>query len=132
MQALQEAIHLIVNNLQQESERTNHTVPDEKIALHQHVDIILEFYGLMLRHKQIVSDETCVFCFMEAGEHVLPCGHVLCTQCIKVLGSSKSKTEYSLKSCPLHVGKHNGPFDVPHIIRFKPDFAGTRILSLDG
>jgi hypothetical protein len=67
---------------------------------------------------------------MNVPEHPLPFGHVLCTPCIKGYGSPLEHSLVRMDCCPLHPEEWEkfGPW----IIRFKPDFAGVRVLSLDG
>ena len=72
---------------------------------------------------------TCYCCLMEVPEHPLQCGHVLCTGCIKAYGYQYDSHSMLMNSCPLH---SNPRFDKPWIIHFKPDYAGVRILTLDG
>lgn len=67
---------------------------------------------------------------MGIPQHSLPCGHVLCTPCVKGFGKSLNGSEYSLESCPLH--PDDGSWRDAYVIRFKPDLAGVRVLSLDG
>jgi len=66
------------------------------------------------------------------AEHPLPCGHVLCTQCVKGYGSPTPgmPTMYAISSCPLH-DAHDA-FPAQWGVYFKPELAGVRILSLDG
>ena len=72
---------------------------------------------------------TCYCCLMEVPEHPLQCGHVLCTGCIKAYGYQYDSYSMSMDCCPLHWTQ---TFNRPWIIRFKPDYAGVRILTLDG
>jgi hypothetical protein len=80
--------------------------------------------------RNYFSLATCYCCLMKVPQHPLPCGHVLCTDCIKSYGNKLEHSSVSLDSCPLHPeeSKAFGPW----VIRFKPDFAGVRVLSLDG
>lgn len=76
------------------------------------------------------SMATCYCCLMNVPEHPLPCGHVLCTPCIKGYGVPLDHSSVRMDCCPLHPEESEriGPW----IIHFKPDFAGIRVLSLDG
>jgi hypothetical protein len=114
------------------SDNRGRAIPDAVLALNQHVEILIQFYARAKLQSQFESQSTCVLCFMESSEHALPCGHVLCTPCVKGLGKKMSKTEYRLKSCPVHTKKSRTKWENPHVIRFKPKFAGVRLLSLDG
>jgi hypothetical protein len=81
--------------------------------------------------KQFISHSTCFCCLMAVPEHVLPCGHVLCTRCVKTHGKGRgSKVVFELISCPIHAVETS--WQQPWVIRFKPDFAGVRLLCLDG
>lgn len=78
-----------------------------------------------------ISHSTCFSCLMAVPEHVLPCGHVLCSRCIKNHGKQRSsKVVLEVSSCPLHEAETQ--WQSPWVIRFKPDFAGVRLLCLDG
>jgi hypothetical protein len=75
----------------------------------------------------------------EMPEHPLPCGHVLCTPCVRTYSEldmkregmqQKDKNFIRLDRCPLHLRYLR--FTDPWFLKFKPDLAGVRILSLDG
>ncbi|UPX14192.1 uncharacterized protein EKO05_0004682 [Ascochyta rabiei] len=76
------------------------------------------------------SHSVCFCCLSEPPEHSLPCGHVLCTPCVKTYGQQHSRTEVDIQKCPLDIQ----PARVyqPWRIYFKPKSAGVRILTLDG
>jgi hypothetical protein len=82
------------------------------------------------RANKYFSMSTCYCCLMNVPQHPLPCGHVLCTDCVKNYGEPLKYSSVGIASCPLH------PEETKHlqrwVIRFKPDFAGVRVLSLDG
>lgn len=72
---------------------------------------------------------TCFSCLVEVSEHPLHCGHVLCTTCIKAYGHPRDRNSFIMDICPLHPSKK---FVKPWILQCKPDYAGVRILTLDG
>jgi hypothetical protein len=72
-------------------------------------------------------------------EHPLPCAHVLCTPCVVTYSEldgkgkgiqSSDKHLIRMDRCPLHPPHIR--WTEPWFIKFKPDSAGVRILSLDG
>ena len=79
--------------------------------------------------SNFISLTTCFSCLMEVPEHPLQCGHVLCTPCIKAHGHANDRNSIIMYMCPLH-SSHT--FRKPWILHFKPDYAGVRILTLDG
>ncbi|KAE8449132.1 hypothetical protein EG329_008516 [Mollisiaceae sp. DMI_Dod_QoI] len=106
------------------------TEPDAAAKIHRRV--MNEFYKNVGDVFQFVSHSTCFSCLRELPEHPLPCGHVLCTPCVKSYGRQAEKTVMKLDSCPLHVVETEFVADFPWKIKIKPLYAGTRILSLDG
>ncbi|KAF1847324.1 uncharacterized protein K460DRAFT_278260 [Cucurbitaria berberidis CBS 394.84] len=90
------------------------------------------FYQRLGGAQRFVSHQTCFSCLRELAEHPLPCGHVLCTPCIKSYGKPDANLSYSyaMASCPLHQADTVFPVHWP--VFFKPPLAGVRILSLDG
>jgi hypothetical protein len=67
---------------------------------------------------------------MGMPEYPLPCGHVLCLQCVKSHGQEHEGAVLTFENCPLHPDEKLS--SIPWPIHFKPAFAGVRILSLDG
>lgn len=100
---------------------------------------IQNFYRLLKGAQRFVSHSACFCCLREMPEHPLPCGHVLCTPCVRTYSEldmkmegmqQKDKNFIRMDRCPLHL--HYLRFTEPWILKFKPDLAGVRILSLDG
>ncbi|KAK4677959.1 hypothetical protein QC764_0050250 [Podospora pseudoanserina] len=81
-----------------------------------------------LSHSENVSHGTCFCCMNNVPEHVLPCGHILCTECVSALGDHKERDIMLVRYCPFHRHTHNWDRD-PVQIRFKPEGAGIRTLS---
>ncbi|KAL2820557.1 hypothetical protein BDW59DRAFT_174473 [Aspergillus cavernicola] len=98
-----------------------------------HRDLVLkQFFHHLGGPAKFISHTVCYACLVEPPEHLLPCGHVLCTPCIKTFGMNRGKNAYEMLSCPIHLDRTEG--QCPHFwpISIKPQGAGTRILSLDG
>ncbi|KAL8902691.1 MAG: hypothetical protein Q9207_004458 [Kuettlingeria erythrocarpa] len=79
--------------------------------------------------SKFISLTTCYCCLMEVQEHPLQCGHVLCTGCVRAYGDQQDSHSMLMDYCPLEPTQR---FSRPWIIHFKPDYAGVRILTLDG
>lgn len=77
-----------------------------------------------------ISHTACFSCLRGLPECVLPCGHILCLECVKTYGRTTSRTTVELNRCPLHVREIM--IDPPWVITIKPSRAGVRILCLDG
>ncbi|KAF7504590.1 hypothetical protein GJ744_002085 [Endocarpon pusillum] len=107
-----------------------HNTTDKDIAFKLHRGRISKFYGLMESATKFTSHGTCLCCLMNMPKYPLPCGHVLCLQCVNSHGRDYQGVVRTLESCPLHSDEK--PFSIPWHIDFKPPFAGVRILSLDG
>ncbi|RMY73507.1 hypothetical protein D0863_03837 [Hortaea werneckii] len=133
-QQLQGAIEAIHRDFTYELEEASHdenvqAIPEERIALDLHLEYINQFFEAVGPAAAICSHATCFCCLMDVPEHPLPCGHVLCTACIKAYGK-QTKSTVSLSCCPLHREATNWVKSAN--IKFKPAGAGVRILSLDG
>ena len=88
----------------------SHSAGDQKSAFHSH--------------------NVCFSCLSEPPQHALPCGHVLCTSCVKSYGRTNGKTLVELDECPMEVDSPGRHF--PYTVYLKPKTAGVRILALDG
>ena len=105
----------------------------EDAAKSIHREITLpKFYGKSLNGNSRLyqNNSVCLCCLFERPEHFLPCGHILCTSCIKTYGKMKGKTIIEVHDCPLDLTtslRHQ-----PGIVYLKPESAGCRVLSLDG
>ena len=104
-------------------------IPEERIALDLHIEYLNHFFESVGPATAICSHATCFCCLMDVPEHPLPCGHVLCTACIKAYGK-QTKSLVALTCCPLH--RESTKWSKPALVKFKPAGAGVRILSLDG
>lgn len=92
------------------------------------------FYQRLGGASRFSSHSACFCCLREMAEHPLPCGHVLCSACIKHYGQKHTGISgmFSLNSCPVHAHGDSDKFSAPWKVYFKPPLAGVRILSLDG
>lgn len=115
--------------LEQASNDDVQAIPEERIALDLHIEYLNQFYEAVGPATAICSHATCFCCLMDVPEHPLPCGHVLCTACIKAYGK-QGKSLVALPCCPLH--REATQWVKPALIKFKPANAGIRVLSLDG
>ncbi|TKA29096.1 hypothetical protein B0A54_16206 [Friedmanniomyces endolithicus] len=104
--------------LEQASHEDTQAIPEESIALELHGEYLNQFFEAVGPAAAICT-----------SQHPLPCGHVLCTACIKAYGKA-SKSSVTLQCCPLH--REATRWAKPAVLKFKPTSAGVRILSLDG
>jgi hypothetical protein len=103
---------------------------EEKSAVAElHLERINEFYSHLGALSNYNNHAACFCCLRELPEHPLPCGHVLCTLCVRSFAHKKNIETYAMDWCPLH--KHE-KFDEEWEISVKPDLAGIRVLTLDG
>lgn len=111
-----------------QSEPTTLAKAREKAAYTLHQSHLMKYFGE--RPKFEPGRNSCYGCLMEIPQHPLPCGHMLCTACVHMIGRTTDKNTVTVDYCPLET-KANRQVISCHI-RFKPEFAGVRILSLDG
>lgn len=68
-----------------------------------HRDMVLKnFYRHLGGPSMFISHTACYACLVEPPEHALPCGHVLCTLCVRAFGTSLGKHAVEIAACPLH------------------------------
>ncbi|KAK4211516.1 hypothetical protein QBC37DRAFT_12053 [Rhypophila decipiens] len=98
-----------------------------------HRDQVESFYKKHPSLDKAITHATCLICVNQIPTHVLPCGHVLCDDCVLALGEKARDGSIELSYCPLHSTRSAWrPEESPFRIRFKPPEAGTRVLCLDG
>lgn len=91
-----------------------------------------------IRHESLVqfhrrwgglhSTTTCFACMCGPPEHMLPCRHAICDNCVVIYGTKSPRTEYhiDLPKCPICDKAVN------LTIRQLPPTKGPIVLSLDG
>jgi len=102
-------------------------IDEEQAATDLHRQLMEEFYSNMGNLDAYTNHSACFCCLRELPEHPLPCGHVLCTPCVKSFYAKKDNVSYTMDHCPLHPDQ-KWEWRIP----IKPRLAGVRILSLDG
>jgi hypothetical protein len=119
--------------LERLAECTNKGETQHAAAARIHRDGVLSFfYGNRTKEeaRAFQSHSVCLCCLFEPPEHALPCGHVLCTPCVKSYGRVKSKNLIEMHECPLET---NTPGRCQSLTLYlKPEATGVRILTLDG
>ena len=109
-------------------EPTIHANTREQAATQLHKVHLMAYFGE--RETRIRGYNSCYACLMEVPQHPLACGHMLCRACVRMLGNMTDKHTVTIDFCPMEPYKDRQVR--PCSIRFKPDFAGIRVLSLDG
>ena len=124
-------LELLLQRLHKESSDAEY---QEQTAANIHRTAVLDpFYRHVGFSDRYVSHSTCFVCFVASPQHALPCGHVLCTQCLQAFGASRTTRKWvvEIDTCPLlHQQPQN--WTKPWQIAFKPVTAGVRVLTLDG
>ena len=105
---------------------------DNSVAYELHRGRMELFYSSFENHTayDFRSLTTCYSCLMEVPQHPLQCGHTLCTACIRAFGCPNDRNSVLMDYCPLHARLTSNRR--PWVVRFKPDYAGVRVLTLDG
>lgn len=101
---------------------------DMRVVSQVHEEMLAEFFSQMKSSRDFISCVSCFRCLMATPEHALECGHVLCDSCIREHGKEQDDLVIVVRSCPLHRGKRSMNWEIAR----KPEFAGLRILCLDG
>ena len=103
-------------------------VSNERIVSSLHLEQMNDYFGDLGSATSYVSHTSCFCCLVDIPRHPLPCGHVLCHNCVREYGE-KNHNGVQLNYCPLHTYT---TFSPPWEITLKPDHAGVRVLCLDG
>ena len=109
--------------------REGESAENAAVAVHRE-HTLLAFYGKNLKDAGIFrSHSVCLCCLFEQPEHTLPCGHILCSSCVKSFGRMKNKTLVEIQDCPLEAdsaGRYK-----PCTVYLRPENVGLRVLVLD-
>ena len=94
--------------------------------------VMVRFYNRSAKGRAdlFISHSTCFSCLFEPAEHALPCGHILCTSCLKAYGHPRGRTVVEIDGCPME--SLNKPRYGLWRVFLKPAAAGIRVLTLDG
>ena len=103
---------------------------EEDTMMECHSEVLDKFYIETQQISTFRRHRICVCCFVYVPEHILPCGHALCSPCVKAWALEKGEFHVVLQDCPLH--SEQPTWSHPFLVRFKPHLAGVRILTLDG
>ncbi len=129
----------LVELLRELTTRVQNTTDDEeRVAAKIHQTMVLTNLYSHIKHSDttsaatnfMISHTSCYCCLFGQAEHFLPCGHVLCSACVRTYGHLRDPSEIEIFHCPIE-GDENKRYP-PWKIYLKPKLAGTRILVLDG
>lgn len=105
---------------------------EEQAAAQIHRETVLtQFYKHVGGAEKFKSHSACFCCLVAPPQHPLPCGHILCTPCLKANSLSHRKSVIEIQGCPLHTTRGHSTPDL-YRVTLKPDAAGVRVLTLDG
>lgn len=108
-------------------------VSEEQAAADVHRELVLQwFFEHASRNnpQAFTSHTVCFCCLFEPPEHALPCGHIICTRCLKTYGKIQLNRYVEITECPME--KRERRFRHAWRIQFKPPSCGVRVLTLDG
>ncbi|KAI4844618.1 FabD/lysophospholipase-like protein [Aureobasidium sp. EXF-8845] len=100
----------------------------QRLASDLHIEQMSYSFNKLGTARHFVSHASCYGCLVNIPQHPLPCGHVLCANCVRDCGT-RAHGKIKLEHCPLHT---HTTFEPPWEITQKIDRVGIRILSLDG
>lgn len=128
---IRHCISSLQRNLQRELDDGSGKISEEICFLPLHSQEMQRHYQLFDTPDDLINHATCLCCLMRTPIHPLPCGHVLCSHCIRSYSSSSNeKNILRMDNCPLH--PTTGDWSPAHLVRSKPEGAGVRLLALDG
>lgn len=103
---------------------------EQAAIMKNHCSTLTAFYNDTDQLESFRSHTACVCCFVHVPQHVLTCGHALCSKCITAWAHEIRDCSVVIQTCPLHPDQ---PMPGGHFtIGIKPKLAGVRVLTLDG
>jgi predicted acylesterase/phospholipase RssA len=103
-------------------------VSTRRLASDLHIDQMDYSFNKLGTARPFISHASCFGCLVNIPHHPLPCGHVLCDNCVRDCGT-RGHGKFKLEYCPLHM---HTSFEPPWEVTHKLNNVGVRILSLDG
>lgn len=104
-------------------------LPNSIMIARQREDTLRRFAPIW---KMTKSNKTCFTCLQSVPDHVLPCGHGYCPDCVKEFGAKSCYYEYGLIMDHCILCQTEWHDEHTQLIQLKPKCAGVRILTLDG
>lgn len=108
-------------------------IPKEQAAAEVHRELVMPpFFEHASRGdvRSFVSHTVCFSCLIQPPEHALPCGHIICTSCLKTHGRIHLDHYVEISACP--VERSEKRFRSTWKVFLKPASCGVRVLALDG
>lgn len=117
--------------LHERLEKDDESEVEAAVAIHKS-SVLDHFFHHTARGQasKFISHSTCFSCLFEPPEHALPCGHILCTPCLRAHGKSQGKMVVEMTGCPME--RLITPRHQVWRVIIKPAAAGVRVLTLDG
>ncbi|KAI1388650.1 uncharacterized protein F4822DRAFT_437371 [Hypoxylon trugodes] len=154
LECVDDSIHAILKeiddktNLDTEGKRqyatTKHryyleSIPDQSFWMEsftsQWIDSYNEKYKGVSSTKLSIRASVCYACLFGHPEYTLPCGHVLCLDCVREFDESSLLEKYPGMSIHRHCvlcASTGGENLWPCVFQYRPELSGIRLLSLDG
>jgi RING-type zinc-finger len=100
----------------------------------QWIVLFNERFGHISGASLTIRTSVCYACLFGRPEYTLPCGHVICFDCLREFDQSSSSEMYPgvaiHEECVLCSSRDEDMW--PYRVEYRPDLSGIRVLSLDG
>ena len=100
------------------------------------IDAFNKRFGHINGARLTVRASVCYACLFGRPEYTLPCGHVICFDCLREFDQSSPDNKYPGKAvheaCVLCGSTDERKGKWPYRVEYRPDLSGVRVLSLDG
>ncbi|KAI1124855.1 hypothetical protein F5Y10DRAFT_284739 [Nemania abortiva] len=111
---------------------------EKEVAARIHKTMILSKLFSHAKHSDesphvrnyFMNNTACFCCLFGQAEHCLPCGHILCIDCVNTYGYPRGSNWIELLECPFLC--HRNVWAIPCAVPLKPKLAGIRLVTLDG
>ncbi|KAI0863768.1 hypothetical protein F4860DRAFT_521823 [Xylaria cubensis] len=111
---------------------------EEQVASRIHQTMVLSKLFSHAKHSDetahtrnyLINNTACFCCLFGQAEHCLPCGHIICIDCVNTYGYPRAANGIELSECPFLC--HDDMWTASCLIHIKPKLAGVRLITLDG